>query len=85
MVIYTDYSLLIQISKKSNIIITINTAKLNLKLVLTIEFIFMFSLNIKHKINKNNIIPNTLSKLLYIKNEINDKKDNKGELEALFV
>lgn len=80
-----DYSSFIQIFKKSDIIITINTIKLNLKLILTTEFISTFSLDIKHKTNKNNIISDVLSRFPYIKNEINNKKNNKGELKALFV
>lgn len=84
-IIYINYNLFIQISKKSDIIITINTTKLNLKLILAMKFISTFFLDIKYKTNKDNIIPNTLLKLPYIKNKTFNKKDNKKELKVLFV
>lgn len=75
MVIYTNYDSFIQISKKSDFTTITNIAKLNLKLILATEFIFIFFSNIKYKTGKNNIIPNVLlSSFLYIKYKTNNKK-----------
>ena len=58
-IVYTDHSTTLTIVK-SILLITLLTAKLNLKLVRVVEYLQCFSLNIYYKLGKLNIIPNAL-------------------------
>ena len=61
LMIQTDHSTIVNIVKQRSIISTTSTMWMNLKLVRASQFLYWFNLNIRHKPEKENIIPNTLS------------------------
>jgi hypothetical protein len=85
--IFTDYSLLVSISKKSNLTSTVSIEKLNLRLVRVAKYFLRFQLDIQYKPGKANFVSDALSRLATVNNEKkSDTKDsNKGELDALFA
>ena len=62
MIIYTDHSVAILISKQTTLI-TSNIDKLNLRLVRVSQYLFSFNLIVRHKADKFNIVSNALSRL----------------------
>jgi hypothetical protein len=92
--IFINYTLLVGILKKSNLIIIIFIDKLNLRLIYAREYLFKFLLLICYKLNKANFILDTLSCLLIVDNLKLGIKDaiiapltnvRKRELNALFA
>ena len=62
-IIYTDYSTAIPISKQT-ILNTTSTDKLNLRLIRASQYLSAFNLELRHKAGKSNIVPDALSRLL---------------------
>ena len=62
MIIYTDHSVAILISKQTTLI-TSNIDKLNLRLVRVSQYLFSFNLIVRHKVDKVNVVSNALSRL----------------------
>ena len=56
-IIYTDHSIVVSILRQTNLI-TFNTDKLNLRLIRASQYLFDFNLQMKHKIDKFNIVSN---------------------------
>jgi hypothetical protein len=46
-------------------------------------YLFQYTLNIRYRVNKNNIIPNALSRLIYLKHNSNSLSENKDILENI--
>jgi hypothetical protein len=92
--IFTNYTLLVGISKKSNLITIIFIDKLNLRLIRAREYLFKFPLLIRYKLSKANFILDTLSRLLIVDDLALKVKDaivapltniREGELNTLFA
>jgi hypothetical protein len=92
--IFTNYALLVGISKKSNLTTIISINKLNLRLVQAREYLFKFPLLICYKPGKANFILDALSYLLIVDNLKLRVEDaivipltniREGELNALFA
>jgi hypothetical protein len=91
--IFTNYALLISISKKSNLTTIISINKLNLHLICAKEYLFKFPLLIWHKLSKANFVLDALFKLLIVNNPkpeainsiIRISLIKERELDALFA
>jgi hypothetical protein len=92
--IFTNYTLLVKISKKSNLTTIVFINKLNLRLVRAREYLSKFPLLIRYKPSKANFVPNALSYLLIVDDLALRVKDaivapltniREGELNALFA
>ena len=60
-IVYTDYSVTLDIVYQCSLTSTISIDKLNLQLVWVSEYLQRFCLNIQHKTDKTNIVSDTLS------------------------
>jgi hypothetical protein len=89
--IFINYTLLVKILKKSNLITIIFINKLNLRLIQVREYLFKFPLLICYKLSKANFVLNALSRLLIVDNLKLRVEDaivaplKEGELDALFA
>ena len=61
-IIYTDHSVVVSISRQTNFI-TFNTNKLNLRFIRASQYLFDFNLQMRHKIDKFNIVSNAFFRL----------------------
>ena len=73
-IVFTDYLILTAIIKQI-LLSSLNTDKLNLCLICALQYLSAFSLNIHHKLSKQNIILNVLLYLLR-KYDTNTEEDN---------
>lgn len=62
-IVYIDHSVSIFIVKRYSLTST-NTNQLNLRLVRASQYLSIFELNVRHKLDKQNVISDTLSRLL---------------------
>jgi hypothetical protein len=84
-IIYTDYSSLVNISQKSDINTITSIARQNLKLILAVQFLSRYPILVRYKAGKDNTVPNTLSRLQCKGDKQSTKELETGELEALFA
>ena len=82
-VIYIDYNTALDIIKQISLITSL-IDKLNFKLMRIFNYIQRFDLNIRHKLNKNYIISNILSRLFNL-NKINNNSNNDKKLNVLYT
>ena len=61
-VMYIDHSAIVSIFRQINFIIS-NTDKLNLRLMRAFQYLLMFDLFVRYKIDKTNIVSDALSRL----------------------
>lgn len=61
-VIYTDYSAAVPISRQTTLTIS-STDKLNLRLIRASQYLSSFNIAVRHKSGKLNTVPNALSRL----------------------
>ena len=61
-IIYTNHSVVVSISRQINFI-TFNTNKLNLRLIRASQYFFDFNLQMRHKVDKFNIVSNVFFRL----------------------
>ena len=81
MVIYTDHSATVPISRQT----TLNTTsidKLNLRLIRASQYLSSFNLELRHKASKSNTIPNALSRLPQA--SVSSDRSKKGVLNTLY-
>lgn len=72
-IIYIDHAVAVTIAKQTSLI-TVNTDKLNLRLIQASQYLFIFQLDIRHKADKANIILDALFRLLREKLELKSMK-----------
>ena len=80
-VIFTDHNAALDIAKQTSITIA-STDKLNLQLIRALNYIQRFNVELRHKPNKQHIVPNALSRLTSTNTGIAPAK---SELDALFT
>ena len=80
-VIYINYFIIILIFRQINFIIS-NINKFNLRLMRIFQYLSMFDLFMRYKINKANVVFNALSRLS--RNLIIITKDDSGILKVLY-
>ncbi len=73
-IIYIDHAIAVMITKQTSLT-TVNTDKLNLRLIQASQYLFIFQLDIRHKIDKTNIILDALFKLLRDKLKLKSMKE----------
>lgn len=73
-IIYIDHVIAVMIVKQ-NSLMTVNTDKLNLHLIQVSQYLSIFQLNIRHKVDKINIMLNALFRLLRDKLELKSIKE----------
>ena len=78
---YIDYSVIVSIFRQISFIIS-NIDKLNLRLMRAFQYLSMFDLFVRHKINKTNIVSDALSRLS--RNSIIITKDDSRVLKILY-
>ena len=62
-IIQTDHSAIIDILQQSSIISTNSIMRLNMRIVQASQFLQQFRLDVRHKLGKKHIVPDTLSRL----------------------
>ncbi len=77
----TDHDAVLNIVKQTSLVISF-TDKLNLRLIRTFEYIQRFNIIIKHKLDKQHVVSNALSRLA---NENDENAFESKELDALIV
>lgn len=73
-IIYIDHVIAVMIVKQTSLM-TVNTDKLNLHLIQVSQYLSIFQLNIRHKVDKINIMLNALFRLLRDKLELKSMKE----------
>ena len=81
-VIYTNHFVTIDIAKQGSLTTT-STVRLNLRLVRAFQYIQRFELDVRHKPEKRNVIPDALSRLASINNQ--SEPSGHVELDMLYV
>ena len=82
-IIQTDHSAIIDILQQSSITSTTSTMRLNLRLVRVSQFLQQFRLDVRHKLRKEHIVPDALSRLASANSSPTDVRHS--ELDALFL
>ena len=82
-VVYTDHLVAVLISKQTTLN-TISTNKLNLRLIRASQYLSIFNLELRHKTDKSNVVPNALSRLLQAFTIAVFSDQSKGALDALY-
>ena len=80
-VIYIDYFAIVLIFRQINFIIS-NIDKLNLRLMRAFQYLLMFDLFVRYKIDKTNIVFNALSR--FLRNSIIITKNRSEILKVLY-
>ncbi len=73
-IIYINHAVAVMIAKQTSLT-TANTDKLNLHLIQVSQYLFIFQLDIRHKVNKTNIMLDALFRLLRDKLELKSMKE----------
>jgi hypothetical protein len=79
-VIYTNYLSAVDIIKQITLISS-NSDKFNLRLVRIKLYLFQYTLDIKYRVNKNNTVPDSFSRLTHLKHDSNSLSEDKNILE----
>lgn len=83
MIIQIDHSAILDIFQQSSITSTTLMMRLNLRLVRVSQFLQQFILEVRHKLGKEHIIPDTLSRLT--SSNTGQADPQHSELDALFT
>jgi hypothetical protein len=83
-VVFTDHISSTNISKQ-NILSSLSTTWLNLRLVCASQYLQQFTLNICHKPGKMNKVPNALSRLTTKNEHVNSNRHQDEALEDIYV
>lgn len=86
-VIYIDYAIALDIVRQTSLITT-STNKLNFRLIRISNYLQRFNLDIRHKLDKQHIMSNALSRLAFDNNESFLRKsfaNDYDELDALLI
>ena len=81
-IVYTDHSAAVSISKQTTLN-TISTNKLNLRLIRVSQYLSTFNLELRHKADKSNVIPDALSRLSQAFSTLSSDQSEKA-LDALY-
>ena len=81
-VVYIDHSAAVFISKQTTLNI-INTNKLNLRLIRISQYLSTFNLELRHKADKSNVVPDALSRLLQAFSILSSDQSERA-LDALY-
>ncbi len=85
-IIQTDHSAIVDITKQSSITSTNSTMRMNVRLVRASQFLRQFRLDVRHKPGKEHIIPDALSRLASTNHDaVSTKEDGYSELDVLFT
>jgi hypothetical protein len=79
-VIYTDHLSIVDIIKQI-ILISSNSDKFNLRLVRAELYLFQYTLDIRYRVGKDNIVPDVFSRLIYLKHDSNSLFENENIFE----
>ena len=85
--IYIDHDAVLDIAKQTSLTISF-IDKLNLRLMRTSNYIQRFNLNIRHKLEKQHVVSNALSRLAtnnVLESVLQKSFTNEDELNALFI
>lgn len=81
-IVLIDHNVVLRIVK-SNSLITTLINKLNFRLIRIFEYIQRFELELRHKLEKQHVVSNALSRL--ISTNFENNTSTKEELNALFI
>ena len=81
-IVYTDHDVALGLVKQITLITT-STNKLNLRLIRVFDYIQRFNLKFRHKLEKQHIVLNALSRLA--SDNVNSLLSDEGVLDALFI
>ena len=82
-IIQIDYSAILDIIKQSSITSTTSTMRINIRLIRAFQFLRLFRLDVRHKPDKEHIVPDTLSRLA--SSGKSSLPDNHSELDVLYT
>ena len=83
-IVQTNHSAILDIMRQSSITTTTSIMRMNVRLIRASQFLRQFPLDVRHKLGKEHIVPDALSRLASASTKASELTDNYSELDCLF-